>query len=68
MSKEVKRQIIEWIFNNHQHHAGTPGISMSLESGDTTEMDDETICEDGDVPYVNSLELEKFIKSIEVKN
>ena len=46
------KAIKQWIFDNHQHHA---------EGGWN---DDEYICQDGDKPYVDSLELEKLIDGL----
>lgn len=55
MNEEIKKKIVEWIFNNHQHHDGhTPCGDDECGGG----------CVDNDYPYVNSIELEKFIKSL----
>ena len=58
MTEEIKQQIIKWIFDNHNHHDNADDETVNVEDK----------CWDADYPYVNSLELEKFIKSIEVKN
>lgn len=55
MKKEIKDLILKWIFENHEHHIGG-------ETSDRRNID--PYCEDGDEPYVNSLKLEEFIKSI----
>lgn len=52
MTKEEKKKILDWIFANHEHH-----IEIDQYSTDAP-----LICEDA--PYVNSLELEKFIKEM----
>jgi hypothetical protein len=51
MTEEVRQKIIQWIFDNHQHHDYAGGNRY---------LD----CPDADQPYVNSIELEKFIKEL----
>lgn len=46
----MKDQILQWIYENHDHH----------ENAD----EDVAGCVDKDYPYVNSMELEKFIRSL----
>jgi len=50
MNEETKAKILQWILENHEHH--------DMYDDDTPACD----CYDGQYPYVNSLELEKFIK------
>ena len=52
MNKETKAKILKWILDNHEHHE---------------EFDDDEYgcrCTDAKYPYVNSLELEKFINTL----
>lgn len=51
MSEEIKNKILKWILENHEHHTEDEDTLM-------------TNCIDGDFPYVNSVELEKFIKML----
>lgn len=44
----------QWIVDNHEHH--------------TQDFDADNLCPNGDRPYVDSLELEKFIISLENKS
>ena len=48
MDDETYNKIIEWIFDNHQHHWA----------------EDEESCTDSKYPYVNSIKLEEFIKKL----
>lgn len=64
MTEETRKQILEWVYDNHQHHAGAKSVSMDLDTGKVTENDGESECWDGDKPYVNSLDLETFIKEL----
>lgn len=52
MNEETKKKIIDWILANHEHH--------DMHDDDTPAC----MCYDAQYPYVNSLELEKFIKSL----
>lgn len=52
MTEEVKAEIVKWIFDNHEHH------EFSYDGMD----DDIQLCSDR--PYVDSLDLEKFIKEL----
>lgn len=67
MDKQAQQAIIKWIFDNHQHHEGSDRTEMNLSDGYVVTHKDEYLCQDGDEPYVNSLELEKFILSLGVK-
>lgn len=58
MDKQTQEVILKWIFDNHQHHSEA---DLNVDSF-------QTICDDGDQPYVNSLELEKFILNLGVKS
>lgn len=53
MDKAIEEKIIKWIFDNHEHH-------FLKDDQD----DNSYVCEEGDYPYVNSIELEKFIKEL----
>lgn len=58
--------IIEWVEDNHMHHDGAERleISISLEDesvGKPVEHPDTSKCEDGNYPYVNSLELVHYL-------
>lgn len=57
MNEETKSKILKWIFDNHEHHAWVPPHNPTYD-------DEEPICQDGDEPYVNSLALERFIKTL----
>ena len=58
--------IVSWVQDNHKHHSGAPGIAFTFD--DTTwhkkgtPIEDSSGCYDGEYPYVNSIELLKFIK------
>ena len=65
MTEETREKIIKWIFDNHNHHSGAEHSSMPLvDDAEFEHFEDESTCPDGDSPYVNSLELEKFIKEL----
>ena len=48
LTHETKEKIKKWIFDNHMHHEDSPTND----------------CQEADAPYVNSLNLEKFIESL----
>lgn len=52
----IKDKILEWVYANHDHHEFTDEELPKGVYG----------CFDRQYPYVNSIELEKFIKEIEV--
>jgi len=54
MDEETRKKILDWIFKNHNHHKECWCGNDSCEHN----------CYDADFPYVNSLELEKFIKKL----
>ena len=57
MNDAIFDKIIEWIFTHHNHHW--------LEN----DTDDNSFkCDEGDYPYVNSIELEDFIFKLAKKN
>lgn len=61
MNEEVRKKIIEWIFENHMHHS----YEDVPREGTTDEYDEKFVdCDEAEYPYVNSLELEKFIKEL----
>ena len=64
MTEEVRQKILQWIYDNHSHHEGSDRVELDMGSGEVTEHVDEYECFDGDKPYVNSLELEEFVKSL----
>lgn len=49
MNQETLAKIKQWIFDNHEHHY---------------EYEKWANCQDNDSPYVNSLELEKFLEGL----
>lgn len=61
MSDEVRQQILTWIMDNHEHHAYE---DIERQDGSGTFDEVWVDCTAADSPYVNSLELEKFIKSL----
>ena len=61
MTEDVRQKILKWILDNHQHHAHED-IEVPDKSGYYDEVWSD--CEDASYPYVNSLDLEKFIKEI----
>lgn len=64
MTEEARQEILQWIFDNHMHHDHTD-VLVSGDGGVGSEYDEDFVnCEDSDMPYVNSLELEKFIKEL----
>lgn len=64
MTEKTRQDILNWIYSNHEHHEGAKNTSINLETLEITENESESACHDGDYPYVNSLELEKFIKEL----
>jgi hypothetical protein len=62
--KDIKKQIIDWIVENHEHHEGSDRAEMSLSDGKIVTHKDEYLCTDGNYPYVNSLELVRFIEQL----
>ena len=64
MTEETRQKILEWIYNNHEHHEGSDRVELDLSTGVTKSHMDEYKCPDGNKPYVNSLDLEKFIKEL----
>lgn len=68
MTEETRKKIIDWILENHEHHyAAEKWVSQINDDGSNTpfaKQNGESECNDGNYPYVNSMELEKFIKSL----
>jgi len=67
--ESFKQKILEWIYRNHDHHEGAEGrvATLDLDNNTMSAFEDEqstALCNDGDKPYVNSLDLEKFIKEL----
>lgn len=61
MDEITRQKIIQWIFDNHMHHDYE---DIPIE-GTTDEYDEKYVdCAESEYPYVNSLELEKFIKEL----
>ena len=60
MTREEKKKILDWIFENHEHHFGCEGFDI-INGEDISRA---SKCTDGDFPYVNSLELERFINEL----
>lgn len=58
MDEKTRQKIIQWVFDNHDHH--DEATIQEIDGTYSTEL----VCTDGEYPYVNSLELEKFIKSL----
>ena len=72
MNEEIKQKILDWILESHDHHGDFIEVSLPVrvkvdgkwvEAGSFS-VDTKPWCWDGDKPYVNSLELEEFIKSL----
>jgi len=61
MDDATKEKILKWIEDNHEHHS-----YEDIERQDGSGIFDEkwSDCTDSSFPYVNSIELEKFIKSL----
>lgn len=61
MTEEVREKILQWIFDNHNHHD-----YEDIPRNDGSGISDEKFvdCPESDYPYVNSLDLEKFIKEL----
>lgn len=53
MDDKTYKTIIDWIFQNHNHH-------HLLDESD----DESYLCDEGNAPFVNSSDLEKFITKI----
>lgn len=64
MDEVIKEKIIQWILNNHMHHECSELNSINLKNCKIEYSPGTTACVDGNYPYVNSLELEKFIESL----
>lgn len=62
--EEIKQKVIDWIIENHQHHEGSDRAEMRLPDGKITTYKDDYLCTYGNYPYVNSLDLEKFIREL----
>jgi len=65
-NKELQKfgeDILCWIADNHMHHIGSPSIEINIfnEGVPPIEHEDTSECPEGEYPYVNSLELEKYI-------
>lgn len=61
MDKKTQEAILKWIVANHMHH----DYEDVLREGTTDEYDEKWVdCAEAEYPYVNSLELEKFILSL----
>ena len=59
-------KIKQWIFDNHEHHHNSESFSIDLETESQKYEDGKKCkCVDGNKAYVNSIELEKFIKTLE---
>lgn len=72
MDKQTQEAILKWILHHHQHHEGSDRSEamMDIDEGTMTEfehIEGTSRCRDGNKPYVNSLELEKFILSLGVR-
>ncbi len=63
MDDNTRKKILDWIYDNHMHHEGSDRTEMDID-GTVTYHKDEFVCSEGDSPYVNSLDLEKFIKEL----
>jgi len=65
MNEETRKKILDWIFKNHEHHAESESFSIDIQSGEEHSCDGSKCkCSDGNYPYVNSIKLEEFIKSL----
>lgn len=63
--KNIIEKIKQWVYENHEHHYGSEHISIDLSKMTTTSSDDgETLCVDGDYPYVNSAKLMEFLEQL----
>lgn len=57
MDEFTKGLILKWILDNHEHHAW-------VQPDNPTYDEEPPVCEEGDYPYVNSMALEEFIRSL----
>jgi hypothetical protein len=64
MNEKTREKILDWIFDNHQHHEDSDRTSMDLSTGTITTIKGLVKCAEGNSPYVNSMALEQFIKSL----
>lgn len=72
MEKETRQKILDWIYENHCHHSTKKSAKLPVKvfkgnkwvALEDVEYVDESDCLDGNYPYVNSLDLEKFIKEL----
>lgn len=64
MDETTYKLIKRFIFDNHNHHADSERFVMTLDSKSEMHIEDQSRCEDGNNPYINSMHLEKFIDSL----
>jgi len=68
--KKLLEELLEWIYANHEHHAYAKCSEGRVDKNGKLVFKEKGLpkgiqpCADNDSPYVNSLKLEKFIKSI----
>lgn len=61
ISEKTRQIILQWIYDNHLHH----DHEEILREGSTNIYDEKWVdCDEAEYPYVNSIELEKFIKEL----
>jgi hypothetical protein len=71
MDEKTRKKILDWILGSHEHHVSADSVEFDLNL-DTNKMTrvrkkrkrTDEVCVDNDYPYVNSIELEKFIKKL----
>lgn len=64
MTEETRQKIIQWIYDNHMHH-DHEDILVKGDGGIGSEYTEKWVdCQEAEYPYVNSLDLEKFIKGL----
>lgn len=55
INEKTRKEILFWIFDNHEHHKDDYSKESKIKINK---------CFDSEFPYVNSIELEKFIKKL----
>ena len=65
MSEETKAKLLNWVYENHDHHDHEDILVKGKEGQVGSEYTEKWAdCTDAEYPYVNSLALEEFIKSL----
>ena len=72
MTEETRAKILKYISDEHMHHDDAIDMKFPIkiqrngiwEELEPVYVNTPSTCMDGDSPYINSLELEEFIKGL----